>query len=156
MQTKQYLAQIQQQTGMNLYNSSDPENLPQSKEELEIHMQLNYKQSIEIAEEEVINNTLAFNKFDLVNKRVTEDVVTLGIGAMKTTFNKSEGVVVDYVDPANLVYSYTNDPNFEDIYYVGEIKSLTLAEIKKQWSYLTDDELQKMVTTSSVLLADYN
>jgi hypothetical protein len=145
MQTKQYLAQIQQQTGMNLYNSSDPENLPQSKEELEIHMQLNYKQSIEIAEEEVINNTLAFNKFDLVNKRVTEDVVTLGIGAMKTTFNKSEGVVVDYVDPANLVYSYTNDPNFEDIYYVGEIKSLTLAEIKKQWSYLTDDELQKMV-----------
>ena len=65
--------------------------------------------------------------------------------AVKTAFNKSEGIVVDYVDPANLIYSYTNDPNFEDIYYVGEIKSLTLAEVKKRFPYLTDEELEKMV-----------
>ena len=70
---------------------------------------------------------------NLTKKRVNEDLVTIGIGAVKTTFNKAEGVVVDYVDPANLVYSYTNDPNFEDIYYVGEIKSMTLAEIKKNF-----------------------
>ena len=145
MMTKDYLSQIQQTTGMNLYNSADPENLPQSKEELEIHMQLNYKQSIEIAEEEVINNTLAFNKYNLTNKRINEDLVTIGIGAIKTTFNKAEGVIVDYVDPANLVYSYTNDPNFEDIYYVGEIKSMTLAEIKKKFPNLTDKEMEMMV-----------
>ena len=88
---------------------------------------------------------LAFNKYDLINKRTVEDIVTIGIGAVKTSFNKSEGVVVDYVDPANLVYSYTNDPNFEDIYYVGEIKSMTLAEIKKKFPYLTDKEMEKMV-----------
>ena len=145
MMTKDYLSQIQQTTGMNLYNSADPENLPQSKEELEIHMQLNYKQSIEIAEEEVISNTLAFNKYNLTNKRINEDLVTIGIGAIKTTFNKAEGVIVDYVDPANLVYSYTNDPNFEDIYYVGEIKSMTLAEIKKKFPNLTDKEMEMMV-----------
>ena len=144
MMAQDYLNQIQQLTGMNLY-SSDQKNLPQSKEELEIHMQLDYKQSVEIAEEEAINNTLAFNKYQLTNKRTIEDIVTIGIGAVKTTFNKSEGVVVDYVDPANLVYSYTNDPNFEDIYYVGEIKSMTLAEIKKKFPYLTDEELEKMV-----------
>ena len=144
MMAKDYLDQIKQTTGINLYNS-DPKVLPQSKEELEIHMQLNYKQSVEIAEEEAINNTLAFNKYQLTNKRVIEDIVTIGIGAVKTTFNKSEGVVVDYVDPANLVYSYTNDPNFEDIYYVGEIKSMTLAEIKKKFPYLTDKELEQMV-----------
>ena len=145
MQTKEYLSQIQQQTGMNLFNTSNPETLPESKEELEIHMQLNYKQSIEIAEEEVINNTLAFNKYNLTKKRIIEDVVTIGIGAVKTAFNKSEGIVVDYVDPANLVYSYTNDPNFEDVYYVGEIKSMTLAEIKKRFPSLTDKEMEQMV-----------
>ena len=144
MMAQDYLDEIQQTTGMNLYNS-DKKTLPQSKEELEIHMQLNYKQSVEIAEEEAINNTLAFNKYQLTNKRTIEDIVTIGIGAVKTTFNKSEGVVVEYVDPANLVYSYTNDPNFEDTYYVGEIKSMTLAEIKKKFSYLTDEELEKMV-----------
>jgi hypothetical protein len=32
-------------------------------------MQLNYKQSVEIAEEEAINNVLAFNKYQLTKKR---------------------------------------------------------------------------------------
>ena len=116
--------------------------IPESDEELEIHMQLNYKQSMEIAQEEVIDNVLAFNKYQLTKKRLVEDIVTIGIGAVKTSFNKSEGVVVDYVDPANLVYSYTNDPNFEDVYYVGEIKSMTLAEIIKRFPFLTDEEME--------------
>ena len=34
------------------------------------------------------------------------DLTVLGIGAVKNNFNTSEGVTVDYVDPANLVYSY--------------------------------------------------
>ena len=144
MQAQSYLDKVQELTGLDLY-ASDASKLPQSKEELEVHMQLNYKQAVEIAEEEAVNNTLAFNKYQLTKKRIVEDIVTIGIGAVKTSFNKAEGVVVDYVDPANLVYSYTNDPNFEDIYYVGEIKSLTLAEIKKKFPYLTDEELQKMV-----------
>jgi len=145
MMANDYLKSIQENTGLNLYNTQDPASLPQSKEELEIHMQLDYKQSVEIAEEELVNQLLDFNKYELTKKRMVEDVVTIGIGAVKTSFNKSEGVVVDYVDPANLVYSYTNDPNFEDIYYVGEIKSMTLAEIKKRFPYITDKEMEMMV-----------
>jgi len=66
----------------------------------------------------------------------------LGIAAVKTNFNLANGITVDYVDPANLVYSYTDDPNFEDIYYVGEVKSLSLAEIKKLFPNLTHEELE--------------
>ena len=146
MYAKDIIKSAEEKTGLNFRQSSIPANeLPRSKEELELHMQLSYKQEIEIAEEEVIDNVLAFNKYDLVNKRVIEDIVTIGIGSLKTSFNKSEGVVVDYVDPANMVYSYTNDPNFEDVWYVGEIKSLTIPEIKKQFPYLTDEELKTMV-----------
>ena len=107
-------------------------------------MQLNYKQSSELAEEEAVNNTLAFNKYQLTKKRIVDDLTIIGIGAIKTSFNKSEGVVIDYVDPANMVYSYTSDPNFEDMWYVGEIKSLTIPEIKKQFPELTDEELESM------------
>jgi len=149
MMAKPLLTELQEKLGTNLFATSNPENLPGSKEELEIHMQLNYKQSIEIAQEEVIDNVLAFNKYQLTKKRIVQDIVTIGIGAVKTSFNKSNGVVIEYVDPANLVYSYTNDPNFEDIYYVGEIKSLTLAEIKKRFPYLTDEEMEKMVRSPS-------
>ena len=132
-------------TGKDYSSSNIPAvDLPRTKEELELHMQLSYKQGIEIAEEEVIDNVLANNKYDLTKKRVVEDITVIGIGATKTSFNKANGVVVDYVDPANLIYSFTNDPNFEDVYYVGEIKSMTLAEIKKKFPYLTDEEMEKM------------
>ena len=97
--------------------------LPETKDELDLFIQLNYKQAVEIAEEEVIDNILEFNRYEEVKKRVAQDLTVLGIGAVKTDFNLSEGVTVDYVDPANLVYSYTEDPNFEDVYYVGEVKS---------------------------------
>ena len=83
-------------------------------------MQLSYKQSIEIAEEEAIS--MLFQKYILTNKRL-KTRFTYRYWSCKTTFNKAEGIILDYVDPANLVYSYTNDPNFQDIYYVGEIKS---------------------------------
>ena len=100
-------------------------------------MQLDYKQSVEIAEEEAINFVLDKNKYDLIRRRVNYDLCVLGIGAVKTIWNRSEGVKVDYVDPACLVYSYTEDPNFEDIYYVGEVKSISIPELKKQFPYLT-------------------
>ena len=144
MMSKPLLDSIKSNLGVDIYSSIDPINLPQNKEELEVHMQLNYKQSVEIAEEEVINNVLDFNKYVLTNKRVVEDIVTVGIGAVKTSFNKAEGVVIDYVNPSNMVWSYTNDPNFQDLYYVGEIKSITLAELKKEFPDLTNEDLKRI------------
>ena len=144
IQGKELIDKIKQVTNMDMYSTSNPEDLPQNSEELGVHMQLSYKQSIEIAEEEAINNTLTFNKYELTKRRIAQDLVVLGIGAVKTSFNLSEGVTVDYVDPANLVYSYTEDPNFQDIWYVGEVKYINLSEIKKEFPTLTEAELQEI------------
>ena len=147
MMAKPYLEKVKNTLGINQYQSPDPANLPESQEELDLHMQLSYKQAIEIAEEEVINNTLEKNRFDNIKKRFNYDLVTLGIGCAKTSWNKANGVTLDYVDPANLIYSYTEDPHFEDIYYVGEIKSLTIPEIAKQFPHLTEAQLEKIQQT---------
>jgi len=141
---KQYLDKVKQVTGMNLFFNKDQENAPVNEEELELHMQMDYKQSIEVAEEEVINNVLANNKYDLTRRRLNQDLTILGIAAVKTSFNRSEGVTVNYVDPASLVYSYTEDPNFEDLYYVGEVKPISLSELKKQFPDLTPSELEEI------------
>jgi hypothetical protein len=118
--------------------------LPENQEELDLHMQLSYKQSIEIAEEEAINNVLAANKWDLTRRRLNYDLTVLGIACVKTNFNVSEGIKTEYVDPAYLVYSYTEDPNFDDIYYVGEAKAVTIPELKKEFPHITEEELQKI------------
>ena len=144
MQSRKQIEALNEATGQNFFSSINPEALPQNEEELELYMQLSYKQSIEIAEEELIENVLNYNKYDEIKKRLAYDLVVLGISAVKTDFNLANGITINYVDPANLVYSYTEDPNFEDIYYVGEMKSMSLQEVKKLFPYLTDSELEEI------------
>ena len=147
MYSQQQIAMAKQKLGLDISSAPSVQQMPQTPEELELHMQLTYKQNAEIANEEAINNVLAFNKYKLTNKRIVDDLVTLGIGAIKTGFNTAEGITVDYVDPAYMVYSYTEDPNFEDIYYVGEIKSITIPELKKEFPNISEEELAKIQKT---------
>ena len=144
IQNKTEIDELTQLTGRNYYASSDPTNLPEDPEELDLYMQLRYKPSIEIAEEEIIEKVLNYNKFDQIKKEIAYDLTVLGIGACKTNFNLSEGITTEYVDPANLVWSYTDDPNFEDLYYVGEVKNLSLPEVKRQFPNLTNSELEQI------------
>ena len=125
------------------------ETLPASEEELSLHMQLDYKQAIEIAEEQAINMLFKGNQFDLIKRRFYYDLVVCGIGAVKTSFNTSEGVVIDYVDPASLVYSYTDSPFFEDIYYVGEVKTIPINELVKEFPFLKQSDLEEIVSKKS-------
>ena len=144
MLAKEYIESLKQTLGVDVYQTPHPELIPESPEELELHMQLSYKQSVEIAEEEAISSVLAQNKYDLVRRRLNMDLVTCGIAAAKTSFNTAEGITVDYVDPAYMVYSYTEDPNFDDIYYVGEIKSITIPELKKEFPNISEKELKRI------------
>ena len=136
------------QLGVNMYEN-DPETLPDSIEELGLHMQLSYKQEAELAQEQALNVLLNGNRFDLTKKRFFYDLAVIGIGAVKTNFNTSEGLVVDYVDPANLVYSHTDSPFFEDIYYVGELKEIPINELAKQFPFLSPEDLKDIADKNS-------
>jgi hypothetical protein len=144
MQSRKEIEILNQLTGQNFFSNKQIKELPATEQELELYMQLDYKQSVEIAEEELIENVLSYNKYDEIKKRLAYDLTVLGISAVKTDFNLANGITVDYVDPANLVYSYTEDPNFEDIYYVGELKSMSLQEVKKLFPYLTQEDLKEI------------
>ena len=144
MLSKEYLDNLKNTLGIDLYQTPSTGIMPETKEELELHMQLSYKQSVEIAEEESISSVFAQNKYDLIRRRLNMDLTVCGIAAAKTNFNTAEGITVDYVDPAYMVYSYTEDPNFEDIYYVGELKAITISELKKEFPNIPEDELKRI------------
>tara|TARA_R100000322_G_scaffold78536_1_gene49308 strand:+ start:641 stop:3061 length:2421 start_codon:yes stop_codon:yes gene_type:complete len=148
MQMKEFNEETMQEFGMDT-RSSEIETLPATNEELGLHMQLNYKQAVELAEEQAIKTVLRGNKYDLVQKRFYYDLTTIGIGATKTEFNTNEGVVVNYVDPTNLVYSYTESPYFDDIYYVGEIKELPINELVRQFPNLSESEIDEIISKNS-------
>jgi hypothetical protein len=140
MQTSEINDEAYVTLGLNVYEN-DPLSLPKTTEELELHMQLDYKQSIEIAEEQSLNVLFDGNKYDNTLKRLYYDLTVLGVAAVKNNFDTSSGITVEYVDPANLVYSYTESPYFDDIYYCGEVKNIPINELKKQFPHLTNEDL---------------
>jgi len=144
MDTRAALESMQNELEMDFSSTGNIGELPENQDELDLHMQLKYKQAVEIAEEEVISNVLAANKYSQIKRRLASDLTILGIAASKTRFDITEGIKVDYVDPAYMVYSYTEDPNFEDIYYVGEVKSITIPELKKQFPDIPEEELLRI------------
>lgn len=148
MAAKNMLLEAKQDLGIDAF-ANDPKNLPESSEELQVHMQLNYKQGIEIAEEEAINYIFKKNEFLEVKSRFDYDVTVLGVGAMKHTYTPSDGVKIEWVDPANLVHSYSEDPYRADCYYFGEVKKIPVGELRKINPDLSIEELNKAKASSS-------
>jgi hypothetical protein len=147
MVAKPLLETIQKKTGVDPFTVS-PEELPNSDEELKLYMQLNYKPAIEIAEEEAISTIFESNKYDDTRKRLDYDMTVLGIACGKHEFLMGDGVRISYVDPANVIYSYTEDPYFKDCFYWGEIKTVPIVELVKIDPKLDAEDLKEISESS--------
>ena len=148
MMAKPVLEMLQGASGNNLFNS-DPDKLPESDEELELHMQLSYKQRIEVAEEKALEAILDVNDYELIKRQVDEDATVIGLSAVKHSFNTHDGIKIEYVDPTQMVYSPTEDPNFNDCYYFGEVKNVNITELKKIDPSLTQEEIKDISKLSA-------
>ena len=143
MFASEFASKIEKTVGINTLNNPKEE-IPETEEELNLHMQLNYKQSIELAQEQAIDNVFNLNKYELLKKRLDYDITVLGIAAVKNSFNTADGIKLEYVDPSDLVYSYTDSPYFDDLYYVGEVRRVSLVELKKQFPQLTNEDIEEI------------
>ena len=148
MRAKDFSNLVMDQFGIDIMEHK-PEELPNSEEELTLHMQLSYKQAVELAEEQAIDTLMQTNDYDLIRRRVLYDLTVLGIGATKTTFDFTDGVKIKYVDPANLIYSHTESPYFDDIYYIGEVKIVPINELVKEFPDLNEGDIKDIVDNSS-------
>ena len=143
MEKKEQLMDIKNRTGVDVFEN-DPEGLPENMDELEVFTQLNYKQQVEIACETTINQVFDQNRYDEVRKRISRDITELGIATAKHSFDPSKGVVIEYVDPANVIHSYTEDPNFADMYYHGEVKRIGIAELLQMFPDMSPETVRKV------------
>ena len=143
MVAKPLLEVVQKKTGVNPF-TMEPDDLPSSDEELKLYMQLNYKPAIEIAEEEAISTIFESNKYDDIRKQLDYDLTVLGISVAKHEFLQGDGVKLKYVDPANVVHSYTEDPHFKDCFYWGEVKNVPITELVKIDPSLDNEDLEEI------------
>jgi hypothetical protein len=154
MVAKELLTKFQQDFGVDAF-STPPDQLPSDDKELALHMQLDYKPSIEIAEEEAINTVLDMNRYEEIKRRIYRDAVELGISVAKHNFSYGEGIKIDYVDPAEIVHSWTEDPNYNDLYYIGEVKQIHITELKKINPHLTPEDLEDIRSNTGLWSNEY-
>lgn len=155
MENKETLLQLQEVTGVEVFENPVDE-LPKSEEELELHLQLNYKQGVEIAIEQAIQYELKLNEFDNIKYRFDYDLTTVGIGAVKHQFIPGEGIKIEYVDPANLVYSDTDSMYYDDCIYFGEIKRTHVTDLQVQFPHLSSEEVEMLENIGSSVADNYN
>jgi hypothetical protein len=150
MIAKDVLSTAATELDLNMFNV-EPDTLPESDEELDLYMNMHYKPALEIAEEEGINTILEMNHYKTrLRSRVNYDLTVLGLGFVKHEFMPGSGVEVKYVDPATLVYSYTESPTFEDCFYFGEVKQVPITELVKIKPDISQDEMKEIAQLSTL------
>lgn len=154
MNAKDALVNIKKDFGVDAFDIP-VQDIPEDQTELNLYMQLKYKPSIEIAEECAIETVLNTNKFYETQKKIIYDIATLGIGIGKHEFEVNNGIVAKYVDPQNVVYSYTESRTFDDCFYWGEVKRVPLTEIYKIKPDISDEEMEKVAQYGSAFYDYY-
>lgn len=155
MVAKPVLEEISKEFGIDPF-STDPGELPESDQELELYMQLNYKPAIEIAEEQAISTIMLENHWSDTMTKLNYDAGTIGMSVAKHEFQPGFGIKLDYVDPANVVHSYTEDPFFKDCFYWGEVKQVPISEIYKINPDIEPSVMEKVKKAGSAWFTQYN
>jgi hypothetical protein len=154
MLAKEILKQTKEQFGVDVFNN-EPDSLPANEQELQLHMQLEYKPGIEIAEEIAISTVFEMNNFEQVKDKFNYDVTTIGIGIAKHHYSHTEGIKIESVDPAETIHSYTEEHDGKDIFYWGEVKRIHITELKKINPNLTPADIETIRTSASLWNTEY-
>lgn len=126
--------------------------IPETKEELDIHMQMDWKPSNCLSNELAIATVMNENEYNLVvDRQIKRDLVVDGLAVNRTRLNPSKGIIIERIDPADFVYSQTKDPYFRDCFYKGHVKTVLISDIFVEYPELLsseNDEVKKEIELS--------
>lgn len=127
---KEYFNELKERFGIDLLGNQE---LPETLEEVDIHMNLNFKQSIEIAAEIAIRYAFKLNDYDEDIKRdIIRDIIVTGRGVALDDTDPIDGIQIKYVDTEYFVSSATRKQDYSDCLYMGHIDYITIAELRKR------------------------
>ncbi len=138
VKSKELIENAKKYLGIDTIN---PDEIPESEDEVMLDSLLNGKEKIEKAEELLIKSIFLENNIKHKNRRFIDDLVDIGIMSAHVRTDKDYGIVIDYNDPYNYIHSKTNDPYFLDCNYHGVVKRVPISEVKKMSQIDLDDEM---------------
>ena len=125
----EFIQKVKEDFGMDI-GSVPMDKIPETKEELDIHLQMEWKPSNCLSNELAIATVMAKNEYNLViDKQIKRDLIVDGIAWNQTRLNPAKGIVMKRIDPAAMVYSQTKDPYFKDCFYKGHVEQVLVSDI---------------------------
>jgi hypothetical protein len=125
---------------------------PGSKEEVDVYMDMEFKQAVEIGMESIVDFELSQNHWsEKVSKRVVRDLVENNRGCVRLFFDRNGKISFRYVDIINYYASGTDEPDHNDTEYQAEKVMMSLGNLRKRdvHNEVTEAQWFKIAKTSS-------
>lgn len=131
--------ELQQKTGIPLVPTN--KYIPESDDEAEMHFQMDYKQDASLSMEEALSVVFYNNNFKDIEKKVRRDLIVLKKGAVRRGYDENGAIVIEYIDPLDLIVPYSKHDDFRNITYVGILHKYTIGEIAQMTNEFDEETL---------------
>ena len=140
MEFKDQIAQIEQQSGVQL---EDPDAFtPEDTEELDVHFGFTYKQREEVMMEQGIDLVLYDNQWTEIKNSILDDLLIYGFAGTRTDIDNNGRIKVRKINPYNLIVSYSERSDMNDLEWVGEVFYMSITDVRQQYpGKISEEEL---------------
>ena len=140
MEFKDQIAQIEQQSGVQL---EDPDAFtPEDSEELDVHFGFTYKQREEVMMEQGIDLVLYDNQWTEIKNSILDDLLIYGFAGTRTDIDNNGRIKVRKINPYNLIVSYSERSDMNDLEWVGEVFYMSITDVRQQYpGKISEEEL---------------
>jgi len=133
---------IEEQAGLKLI----PDNAytPEDYEELDLFFGGQYQLPEEIMFEKGITAVLDTSGWDVIKRKLLEDMIEVGLACTKVTSYRDGKITVRRVIPENLIYSYSDYDDFRDMSFIGEVISMKIADLREMYPNIEEEKFFKI------------
>ena len=142
--------QIEEQAGVKLM--AEGQFTPEDYTELELYFGMEYQLPEEILFEKGMDYVCYSNGWEVIKRKVIEDLIETGVAATKTSVAPNGKITVRRVIPENLIYSFSEYDDFRDVSFVGEVVSMKMIDIRNTYPSLDE----KMIYALSMKAKQFN
>jgi len=118
---------------------------PMDLDELEMQRRYTYKHQMSVEMEQAIDLVLYQNDYEEIRKKIIEDLFDDGVAVIKEDIDDNGKVSIRRVNPCTVVINSCSDNNFSDKRHVGEVRKMSIGDLKEMAQGQFSDEQYKQI-----------
>lgn len=117
---------------------------PEDYEELDLFFGGQYQLPEEIMFEKGITAVLDTSGWDVIKRKLLEDMIEVGLACTKVTSSRDGKISIRRVIPENLIYSYSDYDDFRDMSFIGEVIAMKISDLREMYPNMDEEKFFKI------------